>query len=103
MVRGQGFEPGKTYALNWTHVVGNRMTGAYWIKATALPVTDGAQSAPRSACTSRAWAGQGRQASIIWSTAATTSAACAFNSQGDVELIMKATGVRLAFIVYPGI
>ncbi len=26
-VRGEGFEPGKTYALNWTRVVGNRMTG----------------------------------------------------------------------------
>src|SRR5439155_450230 len=30
VVRGDGFEPGKTYALNWTRVVGNRMTGAGW-------------------------------------------------------------------------
>src|SRR6202790_2945133 len=30
VVSGKGFEPGKTYQLNWTHVVGNRMTGAGW-------------------------------------------------------------------------
>ena len=29
-VRGEGFTPGKAYALNWSHVVGNRMTGAGW-------------------------------------------------------------------------
>jgi hypothetical protein len=29
-VRGQGFEPGKVYKLNWTHVVGNRVGGQGW-------------------------------------------------------------------------
>src|SRR5207302_6857369 len=27
VVRGAGLEPGKSYALNWTRVVGNRMMG----------------------------------------------------------------------------
>src|SRR5215467_6033493 len=30
VVRGEGLEPGKTYQLNWTRVVGNRMTGRGW-------------------------------------------------------------------------
>src|SRR5262252_6992933 len=30
VVRGEGFEPGKTYRLNWTRVVGSRMTGRGW-------------------------------------------------------------------------
>src|SRR5215813_6773789 len=29
-VTGTGFEPGKTYTLNWNTVVGNRMTGRGW-------------------------------------------------------------------------
>src|SRR5271170_4706641 len=29
-VRGDGFEPGKHYTLNWSRVTGNRMTGAGW-------------------------------------------------------------------------
>src|SRR5439155_10424618 len=30
LVRGDGLEAGKSYQLNWTRVVGNRMTGAGW-------------------------------------------------------------------------
>src|SRR5215831_4216057 len=30
LVRGEGLEPGKSYQLNWTRVVGNRMTGQGW-------------------------------------------------------------------------
>src|SRR6202051_2155508 len=44
VVRGQGFAPGKTYELNWTHVVGNRMTGAGWeegSRAIATAKADG--------------------------------------------------------------
>jgi hypothetical protein len=29
-VVSDGLEPGKTYRLNWTRVVGNRMTGTGW-------------------------------------------------------------------------
>src|SRR5262249_57123542 len=29
-VRGEGFEPGKTYALNWTRVIGNRISAGGW-------------------------------------------------------------------------
>ena len=29
-MRGDGLEPGKSYELNWTRVVGNRMTGQGW-------------------------------------------------------------------------
>src|SRR5262249_26347069 len=29
-VSAGGFEPGKSYTLNWTRVIGNRMTGAGW-------------------------------------------------------------------------
>ena len=29
-VRGEGLEPGKSYRLHWTRVIGNRMTGAGW-------------------------------------------------------------------------
>src|SRR6266850_1483274 len=33
VVRGDGFEPGKTYALNWTRVVGNRISAGGWKRA----------------------------------------------------------------------
>lgn len=30
VVSGTGFEPGKTYPLNWSHVTGNRVSGSGW-------------------------------------------------------------------------
>ena len=38
-VSAGGFEPGKTYKLNWTRVIGNRMTGQGW-EDISLPVAE---------------------------------------------------------------
>jgi hypothetical protein len=156
VVRGQGFEPGKTYQLNWTHVVGNRMTGAgweegshviatgtadgagrtefsftapddlggthglwvdmgggakqtgtYWIKATALPVDVGHGPVNTTFRIHLKGVGWSETANIYHLNYDNDyiGYACAFNSQGDVELIMKATGEPgWHFIdLYPGI
>jgi len=156
MVRGQGFTPGRTYALNWTHVVGNRMTGAgweegsrviaqakadaagnaefsfkvpddlggahglwvdmgggvkqtgaYWIKATALPVDVGhgpVNTTFRLHLKGVGWSETANIYHLVYDNDY-IGYACAFNSQGDVELIMKATGEPgWHFIdLYPGI
>jgi hypothetical protein len=156
VVRGQGFEPGKTYQLNWTHVVGNRMTGAgweegshvvatakadgaghaefsfkapddlggvhglwvdmgggaketgtYWIKATALPVDVGhgpVNTTFRIHLKGVGWTETANIYHLVYDNDY-IGYACAFNSQGDVELIMKATGEPgWHFIdLYPGI
>ena len=156
VVRGQGFEPGKTYELNWTHVVGNRMTGAgweegshviaqakadgtghaqfsfeapddlggvhglwvdtgggaketgtYWIKATALPLDVGHGPVGTTFRIHLKGVGWTETANIYHLNYDNDyiGYACAFNSQGDVELIMKATGEPgWHFIdLYPGI
>ena len=36
LVRSDGLEPGKSYQLNWTRVVGNRMTGAGWQESSTV-------------------------------------------------------------------
>jgi hypothetical protein len=156
VVRGQGFEPGKIYQLNWTHVVGNRMTGggwaegsrviaqakadgsghaefsfkvpddlggahglwvdvggnakqtgAYWIKATALPVDVGhgpVGTTFRIHLKGVGWTETANIYHLVYDNDY-IGYACAFNSQGDVELIMKATGEPgWHFIdLYPGI
>jgi hypothetical protein len=156
VVRGQGLEPGKTYQLNWTHVVGNRMTGAgweegshviaqatadgsgraefgfkvpddlggvhglwmdmgggarqtgtYWIKATALPldVAHGPVGTTfRIHLKGVGWTETANIYHLVYDNDY-IGYACAFNSQGDVELIMKATGEPgWHFIdLYPGI
>ncbi len=52
-----------------------------------------ARSGPPSASISRAWAGARPPTSTPWSTTTATSGyACAFNSQGDVEIFLQATG-----------
>lgn len=38
-VSGGGFEPGKSYKLNWTRVIGNRMTGQGW-EGISIPVAE---------------------------------------------------------------
>ena len=40
VVRGVGFESGKTYQLNWTTVTGNRVGGGGWTESSN-PVADG--------------------------------------------------------------
>lgn len=35
-VRGAGFAPGKSYALNWTTVTGNRVAGSGWEKSSRI-------------------------------------------------------------------
>ena len=53
VVRGQGFEPGKTYQLNWTHVVGNRMTGAGWEEGSHVVAQATADSSDERSSASR--------------------------------------------------
>ncbi len=155
-VRGEGFEPGKTYKLNWTRIVGNRMTGAgweegssviaeakadragraefhfkvpddlggahglwvdlgggakktgtYWIKATALPIDVGhgpVNTTFRIHLKGVGWTETANIYHLVYDNGY-IGYACAFNSQGDVELIMKATGdPGWHFIdLYPGI
>ena len=35
VVSGEGFEPGKTYPLNWSTVTGNRVSGSGWKSSSA--------------------------------------------------------------------
>jgi hypothetical protein len=155
VVHGAGLEPGNTYKLNWTRVVGNRMTGqgweqsskaiaeatadaagriafrfntpddlggnhglwidaagtkkigTFWIKPTALPMD--VKHGPAGTTFTIHLKGVG------WTETANiyhvvydnnyTGYVCAFNSQGDVEIIMKATGAPGWHFVdlYPGI
>ncbi len=156
VVRGHGFAPGKTYALNWTHVVGNRMTGqgweegsheiahavadsagqaefkftvpddlggvhglwvdmgdgtkqtgTYWIKTTALPIDVAhgpAGTTFRLHLKGVGWSETANIVHVVYDNDY-VGYACAFNSQGDVELIMKATGEPGWHYIdlYPGI
>jgi len=154
-VRGDGLEPGKTYQLNWTRVIGNRMTGqgweqaskaiaeakadatgraefhfatpddlggthglwiddggkkkigAFWIKPTALPmdVTRGPVGTTFTIhLKGVGWTETANLYNVVYDNNY-TGYVCAFNSQGDVEIIMKATGAPgMHFIdLYPGI
>jgi len=155
-VSGSGFEPGKSYKLNWTRVVGNRMTGAgwevsaapvaeatadvqgravfqfkvpddlggehglyvdlgggkkksgsFWIKPTAYPIDVARGSVGTTFTLHLKGVGWSETANIVHVVYDNSyiGYACAFNSQGDVELIMKATGdVGMHYIdLYPGI
>ena len=139
---GSGFEPGRTYTLNWDTLVGNRMSGAGWEtrgRAIAEAVADGAGrvqfqfAAPddlggahaiwvdkNGARTEGAfwiaptafpldvargpagttfrihlkgvgWSETANIYTVVYDNA-TSGYACAFNSQGDIEIIMQATG-----------
>jgi len=142
LVKGSGLEPGKIHQLNWTTVVGNRMTGRGWEEVSrviAEAAADAAGSAEfrfdtpddlGGAHTLWVAAGNGKKQGSFWiaptalpldvirgpvgttfrihlkgvgwsETAniytvvydnATSGYACAFNSQGDVEIFMQATG-----------
>jgi hypothetical protein len=141
-VTGAGFEPNKTYALNWNTVVGNRMTsrgweevprviaeakadaagraefyfkapddlggvhnlwvdmagtkktGTYWITPTALPldVARGpAGTTFRLHIKGGGWSETANIYTVVYDNAI-SGYACSFNSQGDIEIIMQATG-----------
>ena len=142
-VTGTGFEPGKTYTLNWNTVVGNRMTGrgwdevprpiaearadaagraefrfkapddlggqhnlwvdlsggkqktgAAWITPTALPldVARGpAGTTFRVHIKGGGWSETANIYTLVYDNAI-SGYACSFNSQGDIEIIMQATG-----------
>jgi hypothetical protein len=154
-VRGDGLTPGKTYQLNWTRVVGNRMTGqgweesskpiaqatadasgrtefhfatpddlggthglwidnggtkklgTFWIKPTALPV-DVTRGPAGTTFTIHlkgvGWTETANIYNVVYDNNY-TGYVCAFNSQGDVEIIMRATGAPgMHYIdLYPGI
>jgi hypothetical protein len=142
VVSGSGFEPGKSYQLNWDTLVGNRMTaagwetkprtiaaavadaagraefhfkapddlggahrlwveggetrkeGTFWIAPTALPldVARGpAGTTFRIHLKGVGWSETANIYTVVYDNA-TSGYACAFNSQGDVEIIMQATG-----------
>jgi hypothetical protein len=162
-VRGEGLEPGKSYKLNWTRVVGNQLMGpgaeqpgrtnweemskviaesaadssgriefrfstpddlggthglwidtgsakkfgSYWVKPTALPV-DVTRGPAGTAFTIHLKGGGWTETANIFHVVydnSYTGYVCAFNSNGDIEIFMKATGAPgMHFIdLYPGI
>jgi len=141
-VSGGGLTAGKSYALHWNTVIGNRMTsagweetarviaeakadaagraefrfmvpddlggvhniwvdadgtkrqGSYWIAPTALPldVARGpAGTTFRIHLKGVGWSETANIYTVVYDNA-TSGYACAFNSQGDVEIFMQATG-----------
>jgi hypothetical protein len=163
LVRGEGLEPDKSYKLNWTRVVGNRMMGpgaeqpgrtnweelskviaeskadasgriefrfstpddlggthglwidaggakkfgSYWIKPTALPV-DVTRGPAGTTFTIHLKGGGWTETANIYHVVYDnnyTGYVCAFNSQGDIEIFMKATGAPGVHYIdlYPGI
>jgi hypothetical protein len=143
VVRGEGFEPGKTYALNWTRVIGNRIsaggweeasnvvaeakadtagraefqfkapddlggthglwvdmggdkkkTGTFWIKPTALPLDVGRGPVGtefRIHLKGTGWTETSNILHVVYDNGY-IGYACGFNSQGDIEIVMQATG-----------
>jgi hypothetical protein len=154
-VRSEGLDPGKSYRLNWTRVIGNRMTGAgweeasivvaesqtdrsghaefrfdvpddlggahglwidtgsakktgaYWINPTASPL-DVSRGPVGTTFTVHlkgvGWTETANIYHLVYDNSY-IGYACAFNSQGDIELPIKASGVPgWHFIdLYPGI
>jgi hypothetical protein len=155
LVRGDGLEPGQSYQLNWTRVVGNRMTGAGWQESSTVVAESKADGAGRAEFRFKVpddlggahglWVDTGSAKKtgtyritptalpldvsrgpvgstftihlkgVGWTETANIYTlvydnsyigyACAFNSQGDVEIPIKATGAPgWHFIdLYPGI
>jgi hypothetical protein len=150
-----GLQPGETYALNWTRVIGNRMTGLGWeessipvaeavadangnvtfafetpddlggthglwidddgarklgthfVKTTAFPI-DVEQGPVGTTITLHlkgvGWSETSNIMHLVYDNAY-VGYACAFNSQGDLEIFVQATGTPgWHFIdLYPGI
>jgi hypothetical protein len=155
VARANGLTPGKTYQLNWSRVVGNRMTGQGWEENSIIVAFSTADDAGRALFQFRTpddlggphdlWIEEsGRKKigsfwiapsallmdktrgpagttftihlkGVGWTETANlynvvydnshTGYVCAFNSQGDVEIIMRATGAPgMHYIdLYPGI
>jgi hypothetical protein len=159
-VHADGLTPGVSYRLNWSRVVGNRMTGqgweensipvaestadgagraefhfvtpddlggvhdlwidadgqnagerrktgAFWLKSTALPmdVMRGPAGTPFTIhLKGVGWTETANLYTVVYDNSL-TGYVCAFNSQGDVEIIMRATGAPgMHYIdLYPGI
>jgi len=141
-VTGSGLEPGKSYALKWNTLFGNRMTGRGWEERARAIAEAKADASGRVAFSFNTpddlgglhnifvETGAGKQEGVYWiapnafpldvargpvgttfrihlkgvgwsETAniytvvydnAISGYACAFNSQGDIEIIMQATG-----------
>ncbi len=154
-VSGSGLEAGKTYKLNWTRVIGNRMTGRGWqedskpvaeakadasgriefsfntpddlggahglwietgktkkqgthlIKSTAFPL-DVARGPVGTKFTLHlkgvGWTETANIMHLVYDNSY-NGYACAFNSQGDVEIFVQATGTPGWHYIdlYPGI
>ena len=139
---GTGFEPGKTYKLNWTSLTGNRIighweeaarviaeakadtsgrvefhynvpddlggnhtlwvdlgndkhkVGAYWVAASALPldVTSGPVGTQFTVhLKGTGWTETANIYTVVYDNGH-TGYACGFNSQGDVQIFIQATG-----------
>jgi hypothetical protein len=86
---------------------GTKKTGQFWIKPTALPLDVGrgpVGTTFRIHLKGIGWSETANIVHVVYDNSY-IGYACAFNSQGDVELIMKATGEPgWHFIdLYPGI
>jgi hypothetical protein len=155
LLRSDGLTPNLSYRLNWTRVIGNRMTGAGWEEASIIVAESKADSAGTAEFRFNApddlggahglWidTGSAKRTGMYWirptafpldvgrGPVGTTFTvhlkgvgwtetaniyhlvydnsyigyACAFNSQGDVQIFTKATGAPgWHFIdLYPGI
>jgi hypothetical protein len=141
-VKAGGFEPGKTYKLNWSTVVGNRMSGqgweeqgrvvaesvadaagqaefrfktpddlggqhnvwvelgatkkvgTFWLAPTALPLDIArgpAGTTFKIHLKGVGWTETANIYTVVYDNAG-SGYACGFNSQGDVEIFMQATG-----------
>jgi hypothetical protein len=142
VVTGGGFEAGRAYALNWSTVVGNRMSGRGWEEQSRVIAEARADASGRAsfhftvpddlgglhtlwvdargtkkqgafwiAPTSQSldvargpvgttfrvhlkgvgWSETGNIYTVVYDNAV-SGYACAFNSQGDIEIFMQATG-----------
>jgi hypothetical protein len=124
VVSGGGLQPGKNYQLTWSRVVGNdmtgqaleeysvkvaetRKTGSFWITPTAMPmeVTRGPAGTTFTIhLKGVGWTQTGNLYHMVYDNSY-IGYMCGFNSQGDVEIIMRATGAPGVHYIdlYPGI
>jgi hypothetical protein len=91
----------------WVDVGGTKKQGAYWIAPTALPLDlarGPAGTTFRIHLKGVGWSETANIYTVVYDNG-TSGYACAFNSQGDIEIIMQATGEPgWHFIdLYPGI
>jgi hypothetical protein len=78
----------------WVDVDGTKKRGAYWIAPTALPLDVGrgpVGTTFRVHLKGVGWSETANIYTVVYDNAI-SGYACAFNSQGDVEIVMQATG-----------